>query len=226
MQIIWASAAPKTRNEFFKIFPRRGFCLVGRASGKKDSAPEKILQKAIESTLNERLPLHHGKRLVLVGPPSIVDNSHVLSFLDKAADVTLNETMSIVSTSRRTAVTLLGFGIELVAQNEHRHREFCLELLHARGFIVHRESAAYVHGEFSNGRKVVIGFSSSERSLDHVSATIYRTSAKTRCILANFALNTLGVEHYWSRKIAVFHYSLLDAYLKGNMSSPPRPSWK
>jgi hypothetical protein len=116
MQMIWASGAPKTRSEFFAIFPRSGFCLVGRALGRKDTAPKVIMQKAIESALNERLPLHRCGRLAVIGPPSIVDKSHILSFLDKAADITLTETLSVISTSRRAAVTLLGFGIELVSQ--------------------------------------------------------------------------------------------------------------
>jgi hypothetical protein len=221
MQVIWASGAPKTPNEFFAIFPRDGFGLVGRASGNKDTPPEEILQKAVESALNERLPLHYGRRLALVGPSSIVDNSHVLSFLDKAADATLNETLSIVSTNRRAAVTLLGFGVKLVQQTERRHREFCLELLHARRFSVLRESEVFVHGEFIKGRTVVIGFSSSERSLGQAAAAVEKTSAKTRCVLTNFALGSSGVEYYWSRRIAVFHYSLLDTYLERRMSLPP-----
>jgi hypothetical protein len=168
----------------------------------------------------------HSRRLAVIGPPSIVDNPYVLSFLDKAADATLNETLSVVSTSRRAAVTLLGFGIKPVAQNERRHREFCLALLHARKFSVLRKSKAFVHGQFAKGRTVVIGFSSSERSLDQVSTAVDRTSGETRCILTNFALSAAGVDHYWSRRIAVFHYSLLDSYLEERMSLPPRSRWR
>jgi hypothetical protein len=226
MQVIWASGAPKNPNEFFAIFPRDGFGLVGRASGKKDNAPEEILQRAMESALNERLPLRRSKRLVVIGPPTIVDDVHILSFLDKTAETSLNETLSIVSTNRRAAITLLGFGIRLVVEDDHRHREFCLELLHARKFTVLRESSTFVHGEFIKGKTVVIGFSASERSLDQVGAAIDRTSAKTRCVLTNFALSASGVDHYWNRGIAIFHYSLLDTYLKEGMSLPPLRRWR
>jgi hypothetical protein len=221
MQVVWASGAPSTPKEFFAIFPRNGFGLIGRALGTKNTPPEQILQEAIASALNERLPLHHGKRLLIVGPPSIVDNNHILSFLDKAADATLNETMSIVSTNPRAAVTLLGFGIRPIGQSEHRLREFCLELLHARGFSALRESEAVVYGEFVKGRTIVVGFSGSERSLSQVTAAVEKTSAKTRCVLTNFSLSPSGVKHYWTRGVAVFHYSLLDTYLERRMSAPP-----
>jgi hypothetical protein len=226
MELIWSAGAPTTPNEFFATFPRDGFGLIGRASGKKDTRPEEILEKAIESALNERLRLQHSRRLVLIGPPSIVDNSNILSFLDRAADTTLNQTLSVVSTNRRAAVTLLGFGIRLGDQDEHEHRQFCLELLHTRNFSIHRESKGFVRGEFIGGTAAVIGFSASERSLVGTGASVEATSTKTRCVLTNFTPSPLGVEHYWNRGIAVFHYSLLDTYLAGRMSSPPLRRWQ
>jgi hypothetical protein len=221
MQVVWASGAPSTRKEFFAIFPRDGFGVVGRALGTKDTPPEQILQEAIASALNDRLPLRHARRLSLVGPPHIVDDSHILSFLDKTADATLSQTISIVSTNRRAAVTLLGFGVRPVEQSERRHREFCLELLYSKNFSVIRETAAVVRGEFAKNRKIVIGFSSSERSLGQVIAAIEKTSLKTRCVLTNFVLSPSDVDYFWRRRIAVFHYTLLDIYLAQRMSLTP-----
>jgi hypothetical protein len=226
MQAVWASGAPSTRREFLAIFPRDGFGLVGRALGAKDTSPEQILQEAITSALNDRLPLLRARRLLAVGPPHIVDDGHVLSFLDKAADVTVNETMSIASTNRRAALTLLGFGVLPVEQNERRHREFCLDLLHSRKFSILRQTKVVVYGEFAKGKEIVVGFSSYERSLDRVITALETTSFKTRCVLTDFALSPSGVEYFWSKRIAVFHYSLLDTYLDRGMSLPSFRRWQ
>lgn len=226
MQLIWSSGAPRTPKEFFAIFPRDGFGLVGRAFGTRESAPKEILQEAIESALNERLSLSRSKRLIAVGPASIVNDGRVLSFLDQAADAALNEALSVVSTSRRAAVTLLGFGIKLLAQTEPGHRLFCLELLHTRKFSIVREAETFIQGKFINGNTVAIGFSASEQSLEHMCAVIDRTANKIRCVLTNFALNASDIEHYWNRRIAVFHYTLLDTYLKEGMSLPPLRRWR
>lgn len=219
MQIVWASGGPSTPKEFFRLFPRSGFGLVGRSLGTKDTPPQDILQDAITSALNERLPLHLGKRLVVVGSPPIVNHNHILSFLDRAAEATLNETMSVVSTSRRAGVTLLFFGIRPVELSEGRHREFCLELLLARGFSILRRNDTVIHGAFFKGKTIAVGFSSSERSLNRVTMAIEKTSTKTRCVLTNFKPSLSSVAHYWSRRIAVFHYSLLDTYLERKMTS-------
>ncbi|WP_145984276.1 hypothetical protein [Bradyrhizobium nitroreducens] len=227
MQVVWASGAPTTAAEFFSVFPRDGFGLVGRSHGNRATPTEDLLRRAVQTSLNERLPLHLGQRLVVVGPLSVVDNAHVLSFLDRAAEFTLNETMSVVSTNRRAAATLLGFGVRLVAADERRHREFCLELLHSRGFSILREMEAVVYGEFAQGGLIAIGLASSERALDHAADMVRRNlSAKKRFVLTNFATSTSAVEHYWRSRIAVFHYSLLDTFIEGRMSSPPRPRWK
>jgi len=215
------SGAPKTRKEFLTIFPSNGFGLVGRALGSKDIAPESILRDAIASTLNESLPLHTGRRLVLIGPPSIVDNSHVLSFLNRAAEATLNETMSIVSSSRKSAATVLAFGITPVTRDERRHREFCLELLHTRGFSMHRDSEDFVYGTFpKEKRTLAIGFSSSMQSLDEASAALRKAPFTTRCLLTNFALSPSHTKYFRNREIAVFHYSVLDTYLDRRMTLP------
>ena len=225
MQIVWAPAAPQTARDFYRIFPRQGFCIVGRATGNKSTAPRKLLQDALASALNEPLPLHQGQLLALVGPPAVVDNTDVVSFLQKADDITPAETLSVASTGRRAAATLLVFGIALAAQRERRFREFCLELIHHKNFSVTRKSLSVVFGEFAKGRTIAVGFAT-ERTLNRVITEIKGSSIKTMCVLTNFKLETPGVEHYWSQGIAVFHYSLLDSYIKHQMSAPPRARWK
>jgi len=223
MQLIWSSGAPRTPREFYAIFPRGGFGLVGRASGSKNTPPDILLRKALESALNERLALHYGRRLVLVGPDSVINDASVLRFLDDAAVLSLNETLSVVSSNRRAAVTLLGFGVKVITENEHRHREFCLELLRSKMFSIIRESDTIVYGEFTESKPAAVGFSSSERSLGHVIAALEGADPKARFVLTNFALSRSGVDYYWGKKIAVFHYSLLDSYLQRRMLTPPLP---
>lgn len=222
MQLIWASEGPRTPKEFYAIFPRGGFGLVGRASGSKNTPPDLLLQKALGSALNERLALHYGRRLALIGPDSVVNDPRVLKFLDDAAVMSLNETVSVVSSNRRAAVTLLGFGVKVITRNEHRHREFCLELLRSRNFSIIRETDVIAYGEFAKRSAVAVGFASSEGSLRHVTAALETADVKTRFLLTDFALSRSGVNSYWRKRVAVFHYSLLDSYLEHRMSAPPQ----
>jgi hypothetical protein len=222
MQIVWASTGPKSANNFYEIFSRDGFGLVGRGAGRREylessrrTSAATALRDALGSALNERLPLHHGKRLVVVGPASIVNDALTIEYMNEAAHSTANEVLSVETNNPKPTATILGFGIKLVKQTDDRLREFCLELLHVRNFTILRVSKTNVVGRFGTGPPVTFGFSPSERSVDHLLSL--KAQTKKRYILTNYTPSNSLSRHCKARKILIFHYSLLDEILSENL---------
>lgn len=215
MQIVWASTGPKTPRDFFKIFPRGGFGLVGRGGATKDTTPPSALFDAIGSTLNERLPLYRSQRLAVVGSSSILSHPHTEAFIDESVIKSHNNVLSVETNHPRLAVTILGFGIRPVEFNELRLREFCIDLLRSRNFEMLRDSDIYIYGKFPKIGSVAFSFTVPEFSIDKTLSTFGRIKVKRQCILANFTPSRSLARHCASRGVLIFHYAMLDEFLSG-----------
>ncbi len=211
MQIVWASDEIRTSQEFVRIFPRNGFCLVGRGTDNRDRKTTALFE-AIASTANERLPIHHGKRLALIGPKSITQSRQATDFLDQAVASTTNSVASIEVTSSKRGVTILGFGIDVAKPSSHRFREFCLELLRIKGITISRETEQVALGHLVRHR-VAFAFARSERMVEDALEALKSFRNAEQCILTSYKPHAALTDYLNGRRITILHYSSLDRFL-------------
>jgi hypothetical protein len=216
MQIVWVSRGPKSPANFYRMFPRKGFCLVGRGGGNKNQSTQDTLREAVSSALSTQLPLLTGKRIVVVAPPAIIDDEQTDKFLEEAATHSRRQTLAVQSTGSRLTATVLAFGVAPVEQNVGQYRQFILELLYSRRFNLLRETKRVMFGKFPRTSMIAFRPVSAESEIDDAISNVERTQAKGRCIITNFSPSGAWYEYCVRRNILAMHHSSLDeALLRG-----------
>jgi hypothetical protein len=218
MQIAWAKNGPKTRAAFHKTFPR-GFGIVGRCDlVTAEATGADIIHGAVTNARHERLPIRRAERLAVIAPQTILDRPESELLLGTLANSSKNSVASIPSTDVRQAATLLAFGVKPTRRSAARTKEFGLEVLRSRGFLVERETSELTYGYFANIGSVVVGFSSSETLVDDTISRISRSRTKQKLILADYDPSPPLFKHCATKSIIIVHFSWLDECLSAHLS--------
>jgi hypothetical protein len=226
MQISWGSSRPNA-SYFRKMFPRGGYCLVGRAHLEhRDTSITDILSRAVRTMLHEGLSLNDARRLVVAGPSRLINSQDTNEFVGNAAIATKDEVLTVQTLGSRQAATILAFGITPSKPTRTGFEYFCTELLKSAGWTVHRARRQFevTHASYGDeSREAAFVFLERKGSLDKTLKLLDEDRSHMRVVLTNFAAPANLARHLNAQGIWIFHYSLLGYFADIFRTRVPQP---